>query len=111
MTDYQMKRIVDFQTELLTLYMNEPYDELCTQRILQLMDKKLGFRKGIMGFLGNETERKFSPTVTTHGIDMQFVQEFLLDAWSPYSPYPHDQDLWVLSRAQNYKKTELYKSF
>ncbi len=109
MTEYQMKRIMDFQTELLTLYMNEPYDELCTQRILQLLDKKLGFRKSIMGFLGNETERKFSPTVTTHGIDMQFVQEFLLDAWSPYSPYPHDQDLWVFSRAQNYKKTELYK--
>lgn len=109
MTEQSMKRIMEFQTDLLTLYMNEPYDELCTQRILQLMDKKLGFKKSIMGFLGNESERKFSPTVTTHGVDMQFVQEFLVNAWSPYSPYTHDEDRWVFSHLENYKKTELYK--
>ncbi len=103
------QRLLEFQSELLTIYMNEPYDELCTQRILQLLDKKLGYRKSLMGFIGNESEKVFSPTVTTHGIDMQLVQDFLSEIWSPYSPYNNADDLWLLSRTADYKKQPLYR--
>ncbi len=105
----EYKKLLKLQSDLLTIYLNEPYDELGTQRILQLLDKDLGFSKSIMGFTGNTEERCFAPNITTHGVDMQFMQEFISEIWAPYSPYEHAEDLWVFSRTPGYKKHAIYK--
>lgn len=105
----EYKKLLKLQSDLLTIYLNEPYDELGTQRILQLLDKNLGYSKSIMGFTGNTEERCFAPNITTHGVDMQFMQEFICEISAPYSPYEHAEDLWVFSRANGYKKHSIYK--
>ncbi|MBS1401941.1 MAG: response regulator transcription factor [Oscillospiraceae bacterium] len=106
----EYQRLLKLQSDLLTIYLNEPYDELGTQRILQLLDKNLGYSKSLMGFTGNVGERSFAPNITTHGVDMRFVQDFMSEIWAPYSPYDHSADLWVFSQTNGYKKRDIFKN-
>lgn len=103
-------QLYKMQNELLKIYMNEPYDELCTQRILSCLDKQLGLNHSLMGFLGNVEERSFAPNVTVKGVDMSFVQKLLTELWMPDTAYDQYSDFWVFSRSADYKKTRLYKS-
>lgn len=102
-------KIYGFQNELLKLYLDRPQDELFKQSILRLLDQHLGYKKAILGFLGNINERTLSPNISSNGVDMRFAQEFLRYMSAPDSPFKLDRDLWILSRMQEYRRHRLYR--
>ena len=102
--------IYRFQNELLKLYLDRSSDELFKHGILRLLDQVLGYKKAILGFLGNINERTLSPNVYTNGVDMSFAQEFLRLLWAPDSPCRLDSDTWIFSREADYKRRRLYKN-
>lgn len=110
LAETEYKRIYAFQNELLRLYLNRPQDELFKQSILRLLEQNLGYKKAILGFLGNINERTLSPNISTNGVDMRFAQEFLRYMTAQDSPFKHDKDLWILSKMPEYKRLRVFRS-
>lgn len=106
----EYRLIYKFQNELLKLYLDRDSDELFKYGILRLFDSVLGYRKAILGFLGNINERTLSPNISANGVDMAFAQEFLRLLWAPDTPCRLDSDTWVFSRESDYKRRRLYKT-
>lgn len=106
----EYRLIYKFQNELLKLYLDRSSDELFKYGILRLLDQVLGYKKAILGFLGNINERTLSPNVSANGVDMGFAQEFLRLLWARDSPCRLDSDTWIFSREADYKRRRLYKT-
>ena len=107
-TEY--RKVIIFQQENSKTYLDEVLDEHYAQKLLNLLDKILGFKYSFHGYLGNLESKTLSPNGTIHSLDVKFVQHFLIKMWEQPQLLEGSSNLFLLSRLSNYKKNPIYKN-
>ena len=101
-------KLLQFHRELLKIETITTPNQTYIEKLLDVLDKTLGYTNTMMASLSNTGVKQLTPNLVTHKVDFTFAQKLLVAYWSDNSLLDLSSDLFILSKSTDYKNSALY---
>ena len=101
-------KLLQFHSDLLKIETITAPNQTYIEKLLEVLDKTLGYINTMMASLSNTGTKQITPNLVTHKVDFTFAQKLLVAYWNDSSLLDLSNDLFILRKSDDYKNSTLY---